>query len=100
MTPDDLVVLELSSFQLMDLHHSCHIAVVTNLAPNHLDVHRDMAEYIDAKKHIFTRQTAQDVLILNADNAITAGFAPEAAERYGCSRGRSCPHTARASMTA
>ena len=79
MTPDDLVVLELSSFQLMDLRHSCHIAVVTNLAPNHLDVHRDMAEYIDAKKHIFTRQTAQDVLILNADNAITAGFAPEAA---------------------
>ena len=64
MTPDDLVVLELSSFQLMDLRHSCHIAVVTNLAPNHLDVHRDMAEYIDAKKHIFTRQTAQDVLIL------------------------------------
>lgn len=49
MTPDDLVVLELSSFQLMDLRHSCHIAVVTNLAPNHLDVHRDMAEYIDAK---------------------------------------------------
>ena len=79
MTPDDLVVLELSSFQLMDLRHSCHIAVVTNLAPNHLDVHRDMAEYIDAKKHIFTRQTAQDVLILNADNTITAGFAPEAA---------------------
>ena len=79
MTPDDFVVLELSSFQLMDLRHSCHIAVVTNLAPNHLDVHRDMAEYIDAKKHIFTRQTAQDVLILNADNTITAGFAPEAA---------------------
>lgn len=79
MTPDDLVVLELSSFQLMDLRHSCHIAVVTNLAPNHLDVHRDMAEYIEAKKHIFTRQTAQDVLILNADNTITAGFAPEAA---------------------
>lgn len=49
MTPDDLVVLELSSFQLMDLRHSCHIAVVTNLAPNHLDVHRDMAEYINAK---------------------------------------------------
>ena len=79
MTPDDLAVLELSSFQLMDMPYSPQVAVLTNLAPNHLDVHRDMAEYIDAKKHIFTRQTAQDVLILNADNTITAGFAPEAA---------------------
>mgnify|MGYP000195139918 CR=1 FL=1 len=79
LTPDDLAVLELSSFQLMDMPYSPQVAVLTNLAPNHLDVHRDMAEYIDAKKHIFTRQTAQDVLILNADNTITAGFAPEAA---------------------
>ena len=79
MQPEDFAVVELSSFQLLDMKRSPHIAVMTNLAPNHLDVHRDMAEYIDAKKHIFTRQTAQDVLILNADNTITAGFAPEAA---------------------
>lgn len=78
MQSDDKVVLELSSFQLMDLHHSCHIAVVTNLAPNHLDMHRDMDEYVGAKKNIFLRQSADDTLILNHDNAITDGFASEA----------------------
>lgn len=74
MQPTDRVVLELSSFQLMDLKYSPHIAVVTNLAPNHLDVHRDMAEYIEAKTQIFRRQKAGDILILNHDNAITDGF--------------------------
>ena len=78
MQPEDIAVLELSSFQLMDLHHSCHTAVVTNLAPNHLDMHKDMDEYVNAKKNIFLRQTADDTLILNHDNAITAGFASEA----------------------
>ena len=48
MSPDDLCVLELSSFQLMSMSQSPHIAVVTNLAPNHLDVHRSMDEYVDA----------------------------------------------------
>ena len=74
MQPEDFAVVELSSFQLMDMTRSPHIAVVTNLAPNHLDVHRDMEEYVDAKKNIFRFQTADDRLILNADNAITAGF--------------------------
>ncbi len=74
----DKVVLELSSFQLMDLHRSCHIAVVTNLAPNHLDMHRDMEEYVNAKKNIFLAQGANDTLIVNRDNAITEGFAAEA----------------------
>lgn len=78
MKSTDQVVLELSSFQLMDLHKSCHIAVVTNLAPNHLDMHRDMAEYVDAKKRIFLYQSAADTLIVNADNAITEGFTSEA----------------------
>ena len=78
MRPTDCAVLELSSFQLMDLHHSCHIAVVTNLAPNHLDIHKDMREYVDAKKNIFLRQTADDTLILNLDNELTAGFAASA----------------------
>ena len=76
MQPSDKVVLELSSFQLMDLHASCHIAVVTNLAPNHLDMHKDMQEYVDAKKHIFLYQTSKDTLILNMDNALTASFVP------------------------
>ena len=78
MLETDKVVLELSSFQLMDLHHSCHIAVVTNLAPNHLDMHRDMDEYVSAKKNIFHYQGASDVLIVNHDNAITEAFAAEA----------------------
>lgn len=78
MCESDKVVLELSSFQLMDLKYSAHIAVVTNLSPNHLDVHRDFAEYVEAKTHIFDRQTAEDVLIVNRDNANTAEFAPKA----------------------
>ena len=72
MHPEDYAVLELSSFQLMTMTHSPHIAVVTNLAPNHLDVHRDMAEYVAAKENIFTHQSREDIAIFNADNAITA----------------------------
>jgi len=78
MRPDDMVVLELSSFQLMTVRQSPSIAVVTNLAPNHLDVHRDMEEYVDAKRNIFAYQDSGDRLVLNADNEITAGFAKEA----------------------
>ena len=73
--PDDMVVLELSSFQLMTVRQSPGIAVVTNLAPNHLDVHKDMAEYVAAKRNIFAYQDGCDRLVLNADNEITAGFA-------------------------
>ena len=78
MKESDRVVVELSSFQLMDLHYSSHIAVVTNLTPNHLDVHRDMQEYVEAKKNIFLRQSSDGLLILNRDNGITHGFCPEA----------------------
>ena len=74
MQESDCCVVELSSFQLMDMKHSPHIAVVTNLAPNHLDVHKDMQEYVDAKKNIFNFQNADDILVINADNAITAPF--------------------------
>ena len=74
MHGEDFAVVELSSFQLMDMKRSPGIAVVTNLAPNHLDVHKDMAEYIDAKKNIFRHQGPEDLLILNADNAITREF--------------------------
>ena len=76
--PDDMVVLELSSFQLMTVKQSPSIAVVTNLAPNHLDVHKDMEEYVAAKRNIFAYQDGCDRLVLNADNEITAGFAGEA----------------------
>jgi len=74
MKKEDFAVVELSSFQLMDMTRSPHVAVVTNLAPNHLDVHKDMQEYVDAKKNIFAHQGAEDVLVLNADNAITNSF--------------------------
>lgn len=71
MRPEDRVVLELSSFQLMTMERSPHIAVVTNLSPNHLDVHRDMEEYVSAKENIFRHQSASDIAVFNADNAIT-----------------------------
>ena len=74
MKETDYAVVELSSFQLMDMTHSPQVAVVTNLAPNHLDVHKDMDEYVEAKKNIFKFQGAADRLILNADNGITNGF--------------------------
>ena len=75
MRETDVAVVELSSFQLMDMTRSPSRALVTNLAPNHLDVHRDMEEYVDAKKNIFRFQDEQGLLVLNADNAITSGFA-------------------------
>lgn len=78
MKKDDIAVVELSSFQLMQMKQSAHIAVVTNLTPNHLDVHKDMAEYIDAKKNIFRHQTADCKLVLNMDDETVASFAPEA----------------------
>ena len=62
-------MLELSSFQLMTMQKSPHIAVTTNLAPNHLDVHKDYQEYIDAKANIFTHQSPKDIAVFNADNA-------------------------------
>ena len=71
MKETDLVVLELSSFQLLTMTQSPHIAVMTNLAPNHLDVHKDFAEYISAKENIFTHQYSKDIAVFNQDNAIT-----------------------------
>ena len=53
MKPEDFAVVELSSFQLMDMKRSPARAIVTNLAPNHLDVHKDMEEYVESKKNIF-----------------------------------------------
>ena len=82
MKVDDFAVVELSSFQLMDMKHSSHIAVVTNLAPNHLDVHKDMEEYVEAKKNIFKFQGAGDTLILNLDNDITNTFTGNGKTRW------------------
>lgn len=78
MTPEDVVVLELSSFQLMDMQISPHIAVITNISPNHLDIHKSYEEYIDAKKNIFKSQNENDILVINYDNEITKEFKNEA----------------------
>ena len=81
MKPEDKVVLELSSFQLMYFPYSPHVAVITNLSPNHLDIHRDMEEYITAKENLYLHQRAEDLLILNRDNEITHSFVPKARAR-------------------
>lgn len=78
MQPEDKVVLELSSFQLMYFPFSPQTAVITNLAPNHLDIHKNMEEYITAKENIYLHQQPGDRLILNMDNEITHAFAGKA----------------------
>lgn len=75
---EDMVVLELSSFQLMTMNLPIEVALVTNLAPNHLDMHKDMQEYIDSKKNIFLYQDKRGVLVLNRENEITHSFVEEA----------------------
>ena len=77
IAPGDVVVAELSSFQLISMRKSPDVAVVTNISPNHLDIHKDMREYIDAKKNIILHQNAFGRAVLNADNDITASFAPD-----------------------
>lgn len=68
---DDVAVVELSSFQLISMHASPDIAVVTNLAPNHLDHHKDMQEYVDAKRNILLHQNAFSKSVLNFSNDYT-----------------------------
>ena len=77
MREKDMVVLELSSFQLHTMSVSPRIAVVTNVSPNHLDVHKSYAEYIEAKSNIFSHQKASagDVAVLNYDNVVTSEYA-------------------------
>ena len=73
-----MVVLELSSFQLMTMNSPVDVAIVTNLTPNHLDMHKGMEEYIDSKKNVFLYQNETDVLVVNRENDITFGFEKEA----------------------
>ena len=90
MQESDLAVVELSSFQLMDMRRSPARAVITNLSPNHLDVHKDMQEYVDAKKNIYAFQGANDLLVLNADNAITAELSGNGTTRFFSRQGKAC----------
>ena len=75
---DDIVILELSSFQLMGMEISPDISVITNISPNHLDKHKSYEEYIEAKKNIFNYQDSTGKVILNYDNEITNSFQKEA----------------------
>ncbi len=75
--PDDMAVVELSSFQLISMDQSPDIAVVTNVTPNHLDHHKDMQEYIDAKRNILLHQTSAGKAVLGYENEITRGMAAD-----------------------
>ena len=81
MLSTDFAVLELSSFQLMTMTRSPHIAVLTNLAPNHLDVHKGMEEYVWAKENIFRHQQPGDIAVFNLDNAFTRELSAHAPGR-------------------
>ncbi len=78
MTPEDIVVLELSSFQLIGMDVSPQISVVTNIYPDHLNVHKSYEEYREAKKNIFKYQNKDGIVVLNYDNEFTRDFAKEA----------------------
>ena len=94
MKADDWVILELSSFQLHTMRKSPEIAVITNISPNHLDVHKNYREYINAKKNIMLYQSADNVLVTNADNEITAQIGNEATGevRYFSRKGNTFIH--------
>ena len=78
---EDLVVAELSSFQLQTMRRSPKTAVITNIAPNHLDVHKSMEEYVEAKKNILRYQDASGLLVVNRDNALSRQAGREARGR-------------------
>jgi len=87
MTKDDICVLELSSFQLHSMYCKPDVAVITNVSPNHLDVHPDYEDYQNAKKSVYLHQDGACRLVVNADNDITNAFGSEApSEVYRFSR--------------
>ena len=81
ITKEDYVVLELSSFQLMTMKEKMDRVAITNVAPNHLDYHRDYEEYIEAKANIFKNQDEFGLLVLNEDNEFTKRYEKEAKGR-------------------
>lgn len=76
MNASSWAVVELSNFQLISMKRSPDYSLITNIAPNHLDFHRDMDEYIESKTHIFRYQKPGSRIVLNSKNEITSGLAP------------------------
>ena len=73
---DDAAVVELSSFQLISMRKSPDVALITNITPNHLDVHGTMEEYIECKTNLIAHQNAFSRTVLNLDNDGTRALAP------------------------
>ncbi len=78
MDKDTFAVVELSSFQLHTMKRSPDISIITNLSPNHLDYHKGMEEYVEAKTNIFIHAKAGSVLVLNGENEITSKLGTKA----------------------
>ena len=87
MQPEDLAIVELSSFQLMGMQHSPAVAAITNLTPNHLDYHKDFDEYVHAKTAIYANQKPGDKLVINLDDPVTGTLMlPEDRKVWGCTK--------------
>lgn len=80
MDKDCFAVVELSSFQLHTMKNSPDISIITNLSPNHLDYHKGMEEYVEAKKNIYLHAKPGSVLVLNGENEVTKGLGKDAPE--------------------
>ncbi len=85
LSPTSIVVYEMSSFQLWDLHKSPHIAVIGHLEPDHLNVHKDYTDYLAAKANITSHQSPSDYLIYNSTN-------PETVKIANTSKARKVPY--------
>jgi len=81
LTEKDIVVLELSNFQLADMNKSPHVAVITNLGIDHLDYHPNIKEYQDSKKSILRYQTSEDYAVLNKESTLDEEFLTSAKSR-------------------
>ena len=73
---DDAAVVELSSFQLISMRKSPDVAAITNIRPNHLNVHKDMQEYIDSKANLLLHQNAFSRAVLSYDNETARDLSP------------------------
>ncbi|MFI3226907.1 MAG: UDP-N-acetylmuramoyl-L-alanine--D-glutamate ligase [Clostridia bacterium] len=82
MADTNVCVVELSSFQLQTMTKSADVSVITNITPNHLDMHKDMQEYIDAKKNVFANQTHDDMLVVNLDDDVSKDYKSDGTTVY------------------